>query len=231
MYSRGITLGRGAHGVVYASVSPDGCEVAVKEYPNYADGIFALRSIHAIAGSLCALADEHITVPILSVMSAPPQLVMPVCTRPPDSWWPSVISLANALLSHGCAMSDIKPANLGVLDGRLVLLDVEAISETTGPFTGMGSYPVIIWDMWVSAGGADDISARLQSDRRANIALTRYSALATAAVMANAPCPLSARSIEFLDNPAATMMWAELQNDMDASPLFQEARARSACTL
>jgi hypothetical protein len=234
-YHRGVVLGRGAHGTVFASVSPEGSKVAVKEYHNYADGVFALRAITDIADILGELARRHIAVAVSVKTEAPVILVMPIATRPPDSWWKKVVQLANTLLELGVVMSDIKPTNLGVLNEHLVLLDVEAISRPQGKFTGFGSYPVICSQRWGHRqGGAAayaEMASMLETDYWGNVALTKHAALCTAAEMANAPLPLSSATVAFLDCEDVSAMWGGLQSDMRASALFKEAQSRGACLL
>lgn len=235
VFHRGLSLGNGAHGTVYASVSPDGSKVAVKEYPNYADGLFALRAISDIADVLDELASKNIAVAVSIASTAPAIIVMPIATRPQNSWWTKVIPLANSLLEHGLVMSDIKPCNLGVVCDNLVLLDVEAISRPEGKFTGLGSHPIVCMQRWNHKAGEHaayaEIASILETDYWGNVALTRHAALCTAATMAGAPLPLSCDTIEFLERNDVAKMWGELHSDILESSFFKEAQRRGACLL
>lgn len=233
MYHRGRRLGGGTFGEVYESISPDGHPVAVKTYPVDADGDFALRAIDDAAPLLRVLCDRGVTVPLFVQSASPTTLVMPVCTRPPDSWWPLVFPLAESLIASGAVMSDIKPANLGVFNGSLLLLDVESVSRPSGKFTALGSYPLITVADW---GGPElsanrEIASRLAIDPAANRALTRHAALCTALTMHSKAMVLNWPAVARLDNTDANAAWQLLAKDLDASPLIAAARERGACAL
>lgn len=119
-------------------------------------GAYALRALADIAPAAAALCDPATgaAAPYAVVTGALPAVIMPVvapvCAGHGSELLAVVARLLDpaALLGLNVVHTDIKAANFGVLDDRVVLIDHEAFAVNPGPHCHLGSYSPVLWYRW-----------------------------------------------------------------------------------
>lgn len=160
----GEELGRGSTGLVRrASPPPTGVPgwaaagpVALKTWPDAAVGAYALQALADIAAAAPALCGPATgaAAPFFVVPGGAPAVIMPVvapvCAGHSQELLAVVARLLDpaGLLPLGVVHTDIKAANFGVLDDRVVLIDHDAFARNPGPHCHLGSYSPVLWYRW-----------------------------------------------------------------------------------